>query len=1004
VLVLFEWAVVSWRARGEFAGPWETREGIWALAPLTWIQVAPIAVALAAALALLRARALTSAAARMIRVGFALIAAGGVMIVGYGTSHGRHFASLPLRASFIAALGAVGFAIAYVMGPRVARAVEEAPERSGATAALVAIALEIANTRILPGLYPAFHVALTVLTAMTAYAMGRALDPFASSTREGTRGRWAASLLAALWLLAIARSKAMARRPLLTDNLKLIFVEHAPLMGRGVELATMLAPPGEATATSGETIRETEREARLAVDWRGRDILLISVDALRADHVGAYGYSRATTPHLDALAREGTVFAHAYCPTPHTSYSIASMMTGKALRPLLTHGLGGDSDTLAGILRTYGYRTAAFYPPAVFFVDAEFFGTFQERKLDFEYARVEFADAPERARAVSRYLAAPSDGRLLLWVHLFEPHEPYLAHPEHPFGDRDVDRYDSEIAQADEGIGAIVGAVRSARPSAVIVITADHGEAFGEHDGRYHGTAVYEEQVRVPLVVVTPGLAGGRRIAAPVQTIDILPTILSALDIPRPPRIGGHDLGRALRGGSPAGEGEPVPPAFAETDEQVLLAEDEWRLVCTRRAGACALYDVDVDPGETDDVARAHTTRVERMKAGLRGVEVSHGRYESGTARAARPWPEAIRRGIAKDGEAAGEIAALLDDTDVVIRRKAAELLFDLKRETTAPALSLALARDDDPKVRSASALALTRLGQNVPQSSDLLKGPDENARRLAALAFAENGDRRGATVLASWWQAEVPSFERARDVLQAMSFIRDKEAVPALIRSLDDVRLRSYVAETLGAIGQPSARAPLAERFASERYQNARVAIGEALVRLGAGADLVEPLVRFLGTPDPLPNGLDLAVRAGILTRVGGPAADQLDRLRAARASPIALAVQVRKGGNGAGRRILVRAHVREGRGGEIRVEVVPGQVVTLDFTPGPPAERFATISQSSSHATVRLIVTASPEVAIDALAVVPLADELPPPPPEPWRPAAEETPPATARVPRPD
>src|SRR5262249_42747269 len=157
--------------------------------------------------------------------------------------------------------------------------------------------------------------------------------------------------------------------------------------------------------------------------------------------------------------------------------------------------------------------------------------------------------------------------RLLLWVHLFEPHEPYVAHPEHPFGERDVDRYDGEIALADDGIGEIVAAVRSARPNAVIVATADHGEAFGEHGERYHGSAVYEEQVRVPLVVVAPGLPGGRRIAAPVQTIDILPTILAALDIPRPARVDGNDLGPWLRAGAEAPEKEASRPAFAETEE-----------------------------------------------------------------------------------------------------------------------------------------------------------------------------------------------------------------------------------------------------------------------------------------------------------------------------------------------------------------------------------------------------------------------------------------------------
>src|ERR671926_557327 len=97
------------------------------------------------------------------------------------------------------------------------------------------------------------------------------------------------------------------------------------------------------------------------------------------------------------MATEGVVFDAAYSPTPHTSYAVTSLMTGKYMRPLLLQGLGADSDTWAGLLRTYGYRTAAFYPPAVFFIDGELFVPFRDRKLDFEYARVEFASPGERS-------------------------------------------------------------------------------------------------------------------------------------------------------------------------------------------------------------------------------------------------------------------------------------------------------------------------------------------------------------------------------------------------------------------------------------------------------------------------------------------------------------------------------------------------------------------------------------------------------------------------------
>jgi HEAT repeats len=299
------------------------------------------------------------------------------------------------------------------------------------------------------------------------------------------------------------------------------------------------------------------------------------------------------------------------------------------------------------------------------------------------------------------------------------------------------------------------------------------------------------------------------------------------------------------------------------------------------------------------------------------------------------------------------------------------------------------------------------------------LDAPDPVFRRLAALALAENGDVRAGPVLAAWWQTDPPPFARAREVIAALGQIRAKEALPALIRSLDDVRLRPYVAEALAAMGQPSARGPLAERWAAERYQNARQALGEALVRLGAKHELVTPLVRFLGTPDPLPGGLDLARRAGVLDQVGGPTAEQLARLRARGSDGVPVKVTVPRGGNGTGWRVLVRARATDGRAGQVRVgaplaafepvrqrtgiagagegegtrgpvELDPREAVTFDIgASGEVAEPFAVLPARLARreaGETHLVVVATPNVAVEAMAVVPLSDELPPPPPEPW------------------
>ena len=1031
VLVVAEWAWVSLAARAEFAGSWELVDGLLGVVPLTWILASVGALAGAAALSLARSKAPHA------RIALGLLASTVATAIGVGVTQGRHFAALPLRACFVAAIAAASFGFAYAAAPWAAGALSRAPRGSALAGGTLALVFTVVNHTVLPRLYPAFHLGLALLTVMTAPVIARGLR----ARRSRGDMRFAPAIVMGAMLFAIAAAPRISERLSRLDNLRMIFLDRAPLLALGVELGARIAPPAPLEATAAP--EERRSDGRLSIDWRGRDILLITVDALRADHVGAYGYPRPTTPALDELAQRGTLFLRAYCPTPHTSYSIASLMTGKNLHPLLRQGLGSDSDTLAGLTRLYGYRTAAFFPPAVFFIDEELFAPFRDRKLDFEYARVEFADPSQRAEAVTAYLAMqPRGQRVFLWVHLFEPHEPYVMHEAHLFGERDVDRYDGEVAFADAGIARVVRAMRSERPETVIIVTADHGEEFGEHRGRYHGTTVYEEQVRVPLVVEGPGVPAGRRVEAPVQTIDILPTVLGALDIPRPPRIGGYNLGRWMRQAPPAaaregahetpraseatGESE-APFATSETDDHILLADAMWRLVCARRAGACALYDLRTDPDQAHDVSTAHRERFQTMKAALRRIEATQGHYEAAQM-GGRPWPVPIRRALAGDGEAAAEVAELLDDSDVAFRRKAAEVLFDLKRPEASAQLRLALARDDDAAVRRSAALALARLGQPNDLAIEILNGPDRDARRLAALALGDNGDARAAPTLIEWWQSERLPYPRAREVLAALAKVRPKEAVLPLIASLADLRLRPLVAEALAAIGQPAARAPLAERLAQERNKDTRVALAAALLELGARSELAPPLIRFLGTPDPLPDGIDFARRAGLLPLIG-TTEDDLTRLRAATDASVSVHFRLaapRGGGGpqpadapGVMYRLLARAGTTDTKPGRATFTrctphgaeparprgsdappspAGPEASATLDFPSGSARELFLTLPSGIASANVRpardlcLDIERTLNLAIEGIAIVPLAEEIPPPPPEPWEgPAAQ-------------
>lgn len=1001
LLLIGEWLVVGLASMSQLAGVYELGWAATTLLPFAIVMAIPVTLG-----GFCVSTGLARGAPRRLWIAVPLTLLS--LYVAVGVSGGRLLEGAA-RPVFVAVVVGATAGATWALAPKLARAAEALRARGShwlAGAGVVAAAsLELANHFVLPRLYPAFHHGLAIATI---WAVGVGAELVAEAGRPMLR-RWTV-IVAMLGVAALAvRAPGRLR---LYDNLRFVYLERAPLLSHAIELAARFSPPPPI-----EPLREEEREDGPSIDLGGRDILLVTVDALRADHVGAYGYERPTTPEIDALAREGAVFEAAYTATPHTSYAVTSLMTGKYMRPLLLQNVGQDSETWATALRRYGYRTAAFFPPAIFFIDSERFGSFSESALGFEYEKRQFSSARKRAEEVRAYLAEqPMGTRMFLWVHLFEPHEPYVAHAEHDFGDRNIDRYDAEIAAADAGIGDIVRAVRKVRPKAVVIVTADHGEEFGDHGGRYHGTTVYDEQVRVPLVIHAPGLVSPRRIAAPVSLVDLVPTVLAGAQIPVSPRIRGRDIGAELLG--VAGD---RGFAFAETDDQTLLAEGSLRLICARRVGACRLFDVALDPEQREDVAAKHMSAFADMKTRLSGLASSMGRYEA--AENAK-WPRPIRRGIGGDAAAAMDVAGLLDDADVRIRRKAAEVLFELNQEKTAVHARRALQNDEDDVVRRWSALALTRLGQGAPLVFDMLEDDDASWRRLAALALAEAGDRRGEAVLIGWWRSAFPKdaadrkeiipFERAREVAAALGHIKSEDAIGPLTFALRDVRLRPFIAKALAEIGHDAARPALAEAFADERYHHTREAILAAIVELGGEGELVRPLARFMGVPDPIGGALQAAQRADILAYVGGPRKSDLRRLRRFATSGVTIGMVVPETRHGSGGlRAVVRARATGNTEAEVRLGVLPPGVfydpdrshdvpkrvpeldplltVTFRFEPSDAfEERYADLPDAVNERVKPgehgdFVIYATQNAEVDACAVVARTEDVGPPPPKP-------------------
>jgi arylsulfatase A-like enzyme len=270
---------------------------------------------------------------------------------------------------------------------------------------------------------------------------------------------------------------------------------------------------------------------------------LITVDTLRPDHLGCYGHGRDTSPNVDALAAEGVVFTDAYSQAGWTLPSVATILTGHYPKDHGATDFHWSLDVrlrpIASILRQHGYDTQG-YVSHVMLTPTYGIG---DGFAHFDYSVLNVGDPHEVATAkeltdLALEGIARAQEPYFLWVHYFDPHFEYLYHPAFSrFGNRDTDRYDGEIGHTDYHISRLL---RKLDDNTVVVFTSDHGEEFGDHGGVYHYT-LYQETMRVPLVIRAPGLAPGRNDTVAEQ-IDLLPTLLSLLGIEYGAELPGRDL------------------------------------------------------------------------------------------------------------------------------------------------------------------------------------------------------------------------------------------------------------------------------------------------------------------------------------------------------------------------------------------------------------------------------------------------------------------------------
>ncbi|HEV8114504.1 MAG TPA: sulfatase [Planctomycetota bacterium] len=361
------------------------------------------------------------------------------------------------------------------------------------------------------------------------------------------------------------------------------------------------------------------------------NLLFISIDTLRADHLGAYGWNRPTSPNLDAFAAKSVVFENAQSASSWTLPSLASVMTSLQAS---THGCEKDSarldpsyTTLAEILRDAGYDTAIV--ASHLFLNAghglqQGFTRVDTRILQDERAITSPAVTDWGVHWLEQKAAVHDGAPWFLWLHYFDPHAPYLVHEgiSEAFGtETDLDRYDGEIAFTDRHLGRLFEAFERLGFAAdtVVVLVADHGEEFGEHGQKGHGYDLHEEVIHVPLVVRAPGLAP-RRVPEPVPTVDLMPTLLDLCGARADHEIEGRTLAPLLRG-----EGGPAREAFSEArwkfrHDIASLRRGPWKYIDSHRGDEVLemLFDHAVDPAETKNVLAEHPDVAAELRAGLR--------------------------------------------------------------------------------------------------------------------------------------------------------------------------------------------------------------------------------------------------------------------------------------------------------------------------------------------------------------------------------------------------
>jgi len=432
------------------------------------------------------------------------------------------------------------------------------------------------------------------------------------------------------------------------------------------------------------------------------NLLLVTIDTVRADHLGAYGYADARTPAIDSLALRGVVFEQAYTPAPMTLPAHSTMMTGllppqHGARVNGIHELDDDVTTLAEQLSARGYRTGAFVAAFVLnqrFGLAQGFDRYDDDLSEAYEQKVENGLAKYRAGdqvvdSALEWLGEEESKPFFAWVHLYDAHFPWYEHGEGA-DSSESGTYDGEIAFVDEQVGRLVEWLEASgnQDDTIVIVVSDHGEGLGDHHEIEHAYLLNEEVLHVPLIIVGPVAKPGHRVDAVVSLEDLHPTLVELLEVPS-----GRTQGRSLVA---ALEGKPIESgaSYAETDlpwtsfrwaPQRSLTTSDWKYVRTPQT---ELYDRATDRGELANLAIAKKAVVRELEEQLSALEKSLGSRASTITSLSTEETEKL----AALGYVASDTTAVPDDwsdlADMKERFPVKDLNADLRRRVAAETIS----------------------------------------------------------------------------------------------------------------------------------------------------------------------------------------------------------------------------------------------------------------------------------------------------------------------------